>query len=171
MRRGPSWRDGVISVLVAPLRQCSRPVAFRLPKFPAFPTQPRRSGHETGPPRGRPAGPKPKRGGKHTLFWRQVVLCSRTHGWWPGKSGAVAWITGVLYQPSGMDSSLTDQGTNENTNGLIRQYFRKGTDSRAISHHEVRGVENLLNNRPRARLGFRTPAEVFFEKNPPAGCD
>jgi len=63
------------------------------------------------------------------------------------------------------------RGTNENTNGLIRQYFPKGTDFRDISHHEVRGVENLLNNRPRECLGFRTPAEVFFEKTPPAGCD
>jgi transposase, IS30 family len=63
------------------------------------------------------------------------------------------------------------RGTNENTNGLIRQYFPKGTDFRDISHDEVREVEILLNHRPRACLGFRTPAEVFFEENPPAGCD
>jgi IS30 family transposase len=63
------------------------------------------------------------------------------------------------------------RGTNENTNGLIRQYFPKGTDFRNISHSEVRRVEKLLNNRPRACLGFKTPAEVFFEKTPPAGCD
>jgi IS30 family transposase len=63
------------------------------------------------------------------------------------------------------------RGTNENTNGLIRQYFPKGTDFRDISHHEARCVEKSLNNRPRACLGFRTPAEVFFEKHPPAGCD
>jgi IS30 family transposase len=63
------------------------------------------------------------------------------------------------------------RGTNENTNGLIRQYFPKGTDFREISHSQVRQVETVLNNRPRACLGFRTPAEVFFEKNPPAGCD
>jgi IS30 family transposase len=62
------------------------------------------------------------------------------------------------------------RGTNENTNGLIRQYFPKGTDFRDISHHELRQVEKLLNNRPRACLGFRTPAEVFFEKTPPASC-
>lgn len=62
------------------------------------------------------------------------------------------------------------RGTNENTNGLIRQYFPKGTDFRDISHHEARRAENLLNNRPRACLGYRTPAEVFFEKTPPAGC-
>jgi len=63
------------------------------------------------------------------------------------------------------------RGTNENTNGLIRQYFPKGTDFRDVTHQEVREVEEKLNNRPRACLGFRTPAEVFFEKNPPAGCD
>ena len=63
------------------------------------------------------------------------------------------------------------RGTNENTNGLIRQYFPKGTDFRNISHSQVRRVEKLLNNRPRACLGFKTPAEVFFEKTPPAGCD
>ena len=63
------------------------------------------------------------------------------------------------------------RGTNENTNGLIRQYFPKGTDFRDVSHVETRQVENLLNNRPRACLGYRTPAEVFFEKTPPAGCD
>lgn len=63
------------------------------------------------------------------------------------------------------------RGSNENTNGLIRQYFPKGTDFRSISHHEVRRVEKLLNDRPRACLGFRTPNEVFFEKNPPTGCD
>jgi len=63
------------------------------------------------------------------------------------------------------------RGTNENTNGLIRPYFPKGTDFRDISHDEVRQVEELLNNRPRACLNFRTPAEVFFEENPHSGCD
>jgi transposase, IS30 family len=63
------------------------------------------------------------------------------------------------------------RGTNENTNGLIRQYCPKGTDFRNVSHREVRRVENLLNNRPRACLAFRTPAEVFFEKTTPTDCD
>lgn len=55
------------------------------------------------------------------------------------------------------------RGTNENTNGLIRQFFPKGTDFRDVTHAEVREVENLLNNRPRACLGYRTPNEVFFD--------
>jgi transposase, IS30 family len=63
------------------------------------------------------------------------------------------------------------RGTNENTNGLIRQYFPKGTDFRDISHSQVRQVEILLNNGPRACLGFRTPGKLFFEKTPPSGCD
>lgn len=63
------------------------------------------------------------------------------------------------------------RGTNENTNGLIRQYFPKGTDFRDVTHYEARAVEQRLNNRPRECLGFRTPAEVFFEKTPPSGCD
>ena len=62
------------------------------------------------------------------------------------------------------------RGTNENTNGLIRQYFPKGTNFRFISHPEVRQTENLLNNRPRATLGFRTPNEVFYAKHPPNDC-
>jgi IS30 family transposase len=63
------------------------------------------------------------------------------------------------------------RGTNENTNGLIRQYFPKGTEFRDRSHREVREVEILLNNRPRECLGYRTPTEVFFERTPPSGCD
>jgi IS30 family transposase len=63
------------------------------------------------------------------------------------------------------------RGTNENTNGLIRQYFPKATDFRTISHQAVGRVERLLNNRPRACLGFRTPHEVFFKNSPPTGCD
>lgn len=56
------------------------------------------------------------------------------------------------------------RGTNENTNGLIRQYFPKGTDFSGISHHEVARVEKLLNERPRRRLGYRTPREVLAKR-------
>ena len=59
------------------------------------------------------------------------------------------------------------RGTNENTNGLLRQFFPKGTNFRQISHHEVRRVENLLNNRPRACLNFQTPNDVFHGKPAP----
>jgi len=58
-------------------------------------------------------------------------------------------------------SSPWERGTNENTNGLIRQFFPKGTDFAEVSSHEVRKVQNLLNNRPRKILEYRTPNEVF----------
>ncbi len=54
-----------------------------------------------------------------------------------------------------------ERGTNENTNGLIRWYFPKGTDFRTISESELARVENLINARPRKRLGWRTPLEVW----------
>ena len=63
------------------------------------------------------------------------------------------------------------RGTNENTNGLIRQYFPKGTDFHTVSHYEVREVENLLNHRPRACLQFETPAAVFHRETTPINCD
>lgn len=53
------------------------------------------------------------------------------------------------------------RGANENMNGLLRQFFPKGTDFTRISHHEVARVERLLNERPRKRLGYRTPAEIL----------
>ena len=63
------------------------------------------------------------------------------------------------------------RGTNENTNGLIRQFYPKGTRFRNVTHYHVRRVQNLLNNRPRACLGYRTPNEVFFGTSAPQSCD
>ena len=51
--------------------------------------------------------------------------------------------------------------SNENTNGLLRQYFPKGTDLTRWSAEEIQGVALTLNGRPRKSLGWRTPAEVF----------
>jgi IS30 family transposase len=56
-----------------------------------------------------------------------------------------------------------ERGTNENTNGLIRWYFPKGTDFATISDETIKVVEDALNNRPRKRLGWKTPLEVFNE--------
>jgi IS30 family transposase len=56
-----------------------------------------------------------------------------------------------------------ERGSNENTNGLIRRFFPKKTDFRTISDKEIRRVEYLLNSRPRKRLGWKTPYEVFYE--------
>ena len=56
-----------------------------------------------------------------------------------------------------------ERGTNENTNGLIRWYFPKGTDFAKISNEAIQTVENILNSRPRKRLGWKTPLEAFNE--------
>lgn len=54
------------------------------------------------------------------------------------------------------------RGTNENTNGLLRQYFPKGSDLRIISDQQLALVVKRLNNRPRKCLNYQTPHEVFF---------
>lgn len=54
-----------------------------------------------------------------------------------------------------------ERGTNENTNGLIRQYFPKKTEFDIISEDEIKEVEAILNNRPRKRLNFKTPLEIM----------
>lgn len=53
------------------------------------------------------------------------------------------------------------RGTNENTNGLIRQYFPKTLDYGLISHWDIKRAQKLINERPRLRLGFQTPAAVL----------
>lgn len=55
-----------------------------------------------------------------------------------------------------------ERGTNENTNGLVRQFFGKGTDFDEITKSELDRKVELLNNRPRKCLRYRTPAEVFW---------
>ena len=51
--------------------------------------------------------------------------------------------------------------TNENSNGLLRQYFPKGSDLRAHSVEDLRRVEERLNSRPRKTLEWATPAQIF----------
>ena len=58
-----------------------------------------------------------------------------------------------------------ERGLNENTNGLIRQYFPKGMDLREVSPERIAFVQSRLNNRPRKTLDFRTPQEVFSSLN------
>ena len=56
-----------------------------------------------------------------------------------------------------------ERGLCEHTNGLVRQYFAKGTDFREGRGDDVRRVEGLINGRPRKVLEYRTPEEVFKE--------
>jgi transposase, IS30 family len=66
------------------------------------------------------------------------------------------------------------RGSNENANGLLRDYFPKGTDLSTHSPHHLLAVENELNNRPKIVLNGRSPAELFWallaSKNRPC-CD
>jgi len=55
-----------------------------------------------------------------------------------------------------------ERGINENTNGLIRQYFPKGTDFTRVTDEEIMFVMNRLNNRPRATRGGRSPNELLL---------
>jgi len=56
-----------------------------------------------------------------------------------------------------------ERGSNENFNGLLRQYIPKKRSMSTVSDEEIRMIQNRLNNRPRKRLGFKTPAEVFHQ--------
>jgi len=54
-----------------------------------------------------------------------------------------------------------ERGSNENFNGLLRQYVPKKRSLNTVTEDEITMIQNRLNNRPRKRLGFKTPAEVF----------
>jgi IS30 family transposase len=54
-------------------------------------------------------------------------------------------------------------GSNENLNGLLRQYIPKKRAMSTVSYEEIRMIQHRLNKRPRKRLGFKTPAEVLHQ--------
>jgi IS30 family transposase len=56
-----------------------------------------------------------------------------------------------------------ERGLNEHTNGLLRQFFPKGTNFKIVKPEQVERAVNLINNRPRKCLDYRTPNEVFYE--------
>jgi IS30 family transposase len=55
-----------------------------------------------------------------------------------------------------------ERGTNENTNGLIRQYLPKGTSMANLTQRQCRAIADKLNHRPRKRHGYKTPMEVLY---------
>jgi len=55
-----------------------------------------------------------------------------------------------------------ERGTNENTNGLLRQFFPKGTKFSKISRREIKRIQKIFNGRPRKILNWRKPADVFY---------
>ena len=56
------------------------------------------------------------------------------------------------------------RGSNENTNGLLRQVFPKGTDLSGISQAELNDVARLMNQRPRKTIGWKTPEDAMAEE-------
>ncbi|MCA9078774.1 MAG: IS30 family transposase [Planctomycetaceae bacterium] len=56
------------------------------------------------------------------------------------------------------------RGSNEHTNGLLRQYCPKGTNFHRISRHDLARTTTQLNNRPRKRLNYQTPSEVLHSR-------
>ena len=58
--------------------------------------------------------------------------------------------------------SSWERGCNENLNGLIRRFLPKKTDFNTVSDEDIKKIEHLLNSRPRKRLGWKTPYEVFY---------
>jgi IS30 family transposase len=63
------------------------------------------------------------------------------------------------------------RGANENTNGLLRQFFPKGTDFRDVSSYKLKRIQQLLNDRPRKTLKYRTPSEVLASRLKAAPCN
>ncbi|MEG2748754.1 MAG: IS30 family transposase, partial [Acinetobacter sp.] len=61
--------------------------------------------------------------------------------------------------------SAWQRGTNENTNGLIRQYIRKGSDLSSYSDDYIAEITRRLNHRPRKRLGFKSPSQVLLREH------
>ncbi|MCE5204120.1 MAG: IS30 family transposase, partial [Actinomycetia bacterium] len=70
--------------------------------------------------------------------------------------------TGALFYFATLHHSW-ERGTNENTNGLIRQYLPKRTSMAHVTGADLDAIAHKLNTRPRKRLGFRTPEECYAE--------
>lgn len=79
------------------------------------------------------------------------------HKWLTNKTGMDIYFANPY--------SSWERGTNENTNGLIRRFFPKGTDFSNVTKKQLRDAQNNLNNRPRKVLGYKTPNEMMELEN------
>jgi len=108
-----------------------------------------------------------------TSFSRRVIRLVRRHG---GAFETVTADNGTELHDYRRVERLTgatfyfarpyhswERGSNENANGLIRQYLPKGTSMAGLTQHHCNAIAHRLNTRPRKRLGFRTPLECFHE--------
>lgn len=124
---------------------------------------------------------KPKKNGPALAGYGAVTMKNalvRTFGVLPaGLRRSLTWDRGkemsahaLLTQEIGLPVYFADakspwqRGSNEHLNGLLRQYFPKGTDISRWSTPELQAVADTINNRPRGILGWRTPAEAFADQ-------
>jgi IS30 family transposase len=115
-------------------------------------------------------GKLPRATGDHTLARTVALLGAEPHRvrTITGDNGAEFHMYKQLEQQ--LDTTVYfatphhawERGTNENTNGLLRQYLPKRTCFKNLSQSQCEAIADKLNNRPRLRLGFRTPNEVYY---------
>jgi transposase, IS30 family len=99
---------------------------------------------------------------KHALRDLPVKTITFDNGWEFGQHKSIEKMLGCKVYFTDTHSPQ-QRGSNENLNGLIREFFPKGTSLAHVTQSDATRVATLLNNRPRKRLGFRRPRDVFAE--------
>lgn len=93
-------------------------------------------------------------------YWRQVHAITQDNvRLLVGHEEIASWLRADVYFAHSY--AIWERGTNENANGLIRQYFPNNRDFTSITQQEIDMAMARLNNRPRKRLGYQTPNQVF----------